>query len=112
MAIFPFFCAVSVSFKRGVLAWQEHALHAAGSGFLRVAELSPDRLKNHSFFPKKPMIFESWRVGRCWKSAILRPFDVWLLMKDEEDIATAGGSKVGSIAEHAGDGESDWPSQI
>ena len=24
-----------------------------------------------------------------------RPFDVWLLMKDEEDIATAGGSKAG-----------------
>lgn len=25
---------------------------------------------------------------------VLRPFDVWLLMKDEEDIATAGGQKA------------------
>ncbi|CAL1128776.1 unnamed protein product [Cladocopium goreaui] len=43
---------------------------------------------------KKEMEHQRERHRTAFRNMPCMPFDVWLLMKDEEDIATAGGSKV------------------
>lgn len=43
---------------------------------------------------KKEMEHQRESHRSAFRNMPCMPFDVWLLMKDEEDIATAGGSKV------------------